>query len=255
MSKRNPRWTEALLREAASQYSTRSEFATSNKPAYEAARLAGLIDELFGHVLNQWEEESIRTEAAKYKSRTEFAKMSGSAYNAARRLGIIDDLYDSLLMTWTPKQIRFVAQLCANKKEMKRQFASAYNAALRLGIISDLFQNQRVVNTRDCIYLWSVVGERDLYKFGITSKSMGDHRIKQVSREAGVTPSLVMLHHVGYEDAKRIEKLMKGMGRPYKFSKKFFGFSEFRYLSPDEVAQCVRLALDAVKQYRLTRGI
>ena len=68
-------------------------------------------------------------------------------------------------------------------------------------------------------------------------------------------PNIVMLHKVGYESAKRLESQMKRMGTPYRFSKKFFGFSEFRYLSPDEVAQCVKLALDAVKQYRLTRGI
>ncbi len=255
MHRKNTTWREVDIREAAGRYTSRSEFALHNKAAYEAARLVGLLGELFDHSLNQWDEESVRAEAAKYTSKTGLAKGNGSAYNAARRLGIVNDLYTPILRNWSDSEIRFVAQLCANKKEMKRQFGSAYNAALRLGIIDELFQNQVKINTRDCVYLWAVVGEADLYKFGITSESMGSHRINQVAREAGVTPSVVMLHRVGYEAAKQLEARMKRMGTPYRFSKKFFGFSEFRYMSPDEVGQCVKLALDAVKQYRLTRGM
>lgn len=243
MSKKNPRWTDELLREAASYCGSRSEFAVRNKPAYEFARTTGLLDSLFGLVLNQWDEESVRRESLKYDTRTAFAKGSGSAYNAARRLNLIETLYASLLQSWTPSRIKHVASQCSNKKEMKRLYTSAYNAALRLGVIDELFVNQKKINTRDCVYLWAVVGERDLYKFGITSASMGNHRMNQVAKEAGVMPDLVMLHRVGYESAKRIEGHMRQMGRPYRFTKKFFGFSEFRYLSPAEVAECIRLAL------------
>jgi hypothetical protein len=246
----NPKWSESLLREAASNYSTRSEFALRNKPAYEAARLKGLLDDLYGHVLIQWDAAKVTDEAKKYNSRTEFAKGSGSAYNAARRMGLLPSLFDSKLECWTPERIEQVALNCVNKKELKRSCASAYNAALRLGIIDRLFDNQGVVNARDCVYVWSVNDEPGLYKVGITSHAMGDFRIRQVAKEARFTPTLILLEKVGYEAAKVLERQMKRMGKPYRFEHRFYGYTEFRYFSPHEVATCVQI----VKQYRAQKS-
>jgi peptidyl-tRNA hydrolase len=240
--KKRRKWDKASLKKVADLYSSRSEFAYSNKPAYEAARLLGLLDEWFGYKLNQWSESAVIEESKKYTSRTEFAKKSGAAYNAARRLGIIDSLFDSMLKTWDRQNIEKVAVNCENKKQLKRKCASAYNAALRLGIIDELFENQTCINTRDCVYLWAVKDEPGLYKFGITSYEMKDYRIHQVAREAKVDPEIIFIRQVGYEAAKRIELKMKKLGQPYKFSKKFYGHSEFRYMSPDEVKQCVDLS-------------
>ena len=240
--KKKPKWDKSNLEKIARLYLSRSEFAIANKPAYEAARLLGLLDKLFDLKLNQWDETSVRQEAKNYKTRTEFAKGCGSAYNAARRLGIINDLYPSLLKTWTETEIRKVAKTCSSKKELKRKCATAYNAALRLKIIDELFENQPQVAERDCVYLWSVKDEPGLYKVGITSYKMGEYRINQVAREAKVTPEVIFIEHVGYNNAKKIEKQMKKIGVPYKFSKRFYGHTEFRYMSPSEVETCVNLA-------------
>lgn len=240
--RRKPKWCEENLRPIAAMFASRADFAYGNKPAYEASRLLGLLDKWFGHQLNQWSESAIRAEAAHYTSRTEFANMSGAAYNAARRLGIIGSLFDSKLKTWNRDTVTKIAEKCENKKQMKRNYGSAYNAALRLGIIDDLFENQEIVNTRDCVYLWSVKDEPGLYKFGIVSKKIGKHRINQVAREANVTPEVVFIEHVGYDNAKRIERQMKKLGTPYKFSKKFYGHTEFRYMSPSDVEKCVNLS-------------
>lgn len=241
--KRKPKWDKASVKNAAATYTSRSEFADKNKPAYEAARLLGMLPELFDLKLNQWDEQTIRNEAAKYSSRTEFANKSGAAYNAARRLCILSTLFPSKLRTWDEQAIRNIAQQCVNKKELKRRCASAYNAALRLELIDDLFENQTKVNTRDCVYLWSVNDEPGLYKVGITSEQIGEYRMHQVAKEAGVTPTLIFLHRVGYDAAKTIEREMKKLGTKYTFPKKFYGRSEFRYLTSEEVAKCVRLAL------------
>lgn len=238
------KWDERSLDEIARLYASRSEFAENNKPAYEASRLLGLLDKWFGHKLNSWSEESVRQEATRYTTRTEFAKCSGSAYNAARRLGIIDQLYPSLLKQWGVDEVRAIAKDCANKKDLKRTCATAYNAALRLQIIDELFHNQSSVRHRDCVYLWSVQDEPGLYKVGITSHNMGIHRITQVAKEARVTPLLIFIQQVGYENAKIIEKEMKKLGQPYKFARKFYGHSEFRYLTPDEVGQCIKLSTE-----------
>lgn len=246
VKKRKPKWDEQSLKKIALLFSSRSEFAEKNKPAYEASRVLGLLDKWFGHKLIQWDEKSVRKEARKYKTRTEMARCSGSAYNAARRLNIIDDLYPSLLKHWGIDEIEHVAKDCANKKELKRKCATAYNAALRLNIIDDLFTNQVKINTRDCVYMWAVVGETDLYKVGITSDAMGQHRIHQVAKEAKMKPDLIFLKKVGYENAKVIEKKMKRMGTPYKFSNKFYGHSEFRYLTPSEVRDCVNMVFNVL---------
>lgn len=211
----------------------------------------GLLPHLFPLLLNQWDEKSVREEASRFKSRTDFAKGSGAAYNAARRLKIIDSLFESKLEKWSVEKIELLSQKCSTKKDLKRLNASAYNAALRFNIIGRLFDNQGRVRERDCVYLWSVNGEPGLYKFGITSSSMGDYRIKQVAKEANVESTLLLLEQVGYEGAKKLESVMKRAGTPYKFSKKFYGCTEFRYMTPSQVAQCIK----AVKEYRQMRGV
>ena len=244
--KKKPKWDEQSLKKVALLFSSRSEFAEKHKPAYEAARLLGLLDKWFGYKLNQWDEKSVRKEARKYKTRTELARCSGAAYNAARRLNIIDDLYPSLLKHWGVDEIKQIAKGCVNKKELKHKSATAYNAALRLDIIDELFTNQVKINTRDCVYMWAVVGEVDLYKVGITSEAMGDRRIHQVAKEAKMKPEIVFLKKVGYENAKKIERRMKRLGVPYEFSDKFYGHSEFRYLTPSQVRECVNMVLNVL---------
>jgi hypothetical protein len=239
--KKKPKWDRELIRQIAKSFSSRSEFAAKNKPAYEAARLLRMLPELFSLRLKQWNEQLVRQESSKYTTRTEFAKGSAAAYNAARRLKIIDQLYPSLLKSWTEVEVRQIAKTCSSKKDLKRVCATAYNAALRLKIIDDLFKNQPQVAERDCVYLWSVKDEPGLYKVGITSHTMGEYRINQVAREAKFSPQLVFLMKVGYENAKIIERKMKRLGTPYKFSKKFYGHSEFRYMTPDEVRLCIDL--------------
>jgi hypothetical protein len=239
--KKKPKWDRESIRQIARAFSSRSEFAAKNKPAYEAARLLRMLPELFRLRLKQWDDQLVRQESAKYTTRTEFAKGSAAAYNAARRLKIIDQLYPSLLKSWTETEVRKIAKTCSSKKDLKRVCATAYNAALRLKIIDDLFENQPQIAERDCVYLWLVKDEPGLYKFGITSHKMGEYRINQVAKEAKFSPQLVFLVKVGYENAKIIESRMKRLGTPYKFSKKFYGHSEFRYMTPDEVRQCVDL--------------
>lgn len=230
------------MSEVAVQYSSRSEFAAKNKPAYEAARVLGVLDEFHDLILNQWTEDAVRAESLKYTSRTEFAKGSGAAYNAARRMGIIESLYESKLTNWTIDRVTEVAERCLNKKDMKCRYTSAYNAALRMGVIDDLFPNSVGSGTRDCVYLWAVNEEPGLYKFGVTSRSMGDRRIRHVAKEAGVTPTLVFLEMVGYDRAKQIEGVMRKLGQPYRFEKQFYGRTEFRYMTPADVETCVRVS-------------
>lgn len=141
--------------------------------------------------------------------------------------------------------------MVTSKKALKRINGSAYNAAIRLGIIDRLFDNQGSVSARDCIYLWAVSDEPGLYKFGVTSYAMGDFRIRQVAKEASVTPSIIMLERVGFEGAKLLERQMKHIGTPYRFAKKFYGHTEFRYMTPEQVGECVAL----VKKYRKMRGV
>ena len=241
--RREPKWNVENITKTALMFSTRGEFAEKNKPAYEAARLLGLLDELFDLVLHQWDEHAIKNEACKYSSRTEMARKSGAAYNAARRLGLISSLFPSKLKNWGVDEVEEVAKCCLSKKDLKIKNATAYNAALRLGIIDGLFDNQGRIRERDCVYLWEVSDEPGLYKVGITSSSMGTYRITQVAKEVNCTPNILFLKQVGYEAAKVIEREMKRIGTPYKFSKKFYGHSEFRYMSTSEVERCVKFVI------------
>lgn len=238
---------------SAHRFSTRSEFAYGDKSAYEMARIRGLLKIIFPNtVQKQWSEQDVRDAAKNFTTRTEFAKKCGSAYNAARRMGILDELMDSTMNVWDKVAVMRIAVNCSSKKQLKQKNPTAYNAALRLNIIDEIFENQSgKTNTRDCVYIWKVKGETNLYKVGITSESISHHRITQVSQESKFDIEWSVIEKVGYSNAKVIERFMKQKGTVFPMSKKFYGYSEFRVMSAEEVNQC----LNMIKEYRLTRGM
>lgn len=109
------------------------------------------------------------------------------------------------------------------------------------GILSELFDNDR--NTPECdndvVYIWSVLGESNLYKIGKTSKRLGIRRISYACKKGNLVASKIWLFHT--DDAKSLEKELLSFGQPHEFDYKFSGSTEFRTLSDLELQQCLAL--------------
>jgi len=90
-------WTKSRCREAASQYSSRTEFKNNERTAYEKARYKKWLKDICSHMqkkttkpMGYWTKERVIKIAKKYNNRFAFGKNEPSAYAAARRNGWLD---------------------------------------------------------------------------------------------------------------------------------------------------------------------
>lgn len=148
-------WNVERIKEEATKYDTKTEFANKNRAAYNASRKLDIINTLFPkrvkkvnkkHPKGYWKnKENMMREARKYSTKEEFQKKNLSAFLAAHRYGYIDDM-DWLVRQkqhkkgyWTYKHIEEEAIKYDTKSEFFKGNQTAYRAALKLGIIDDFF--------------------------------------------------------------------------------------------------------------------
>ena len=145
-------------------------------------------------------------------------------------------------INWTPKLLAEEALKYSTRADFYRNNNNAYVAARRVGILDDITEHLDYLdtyNTRDVVYLWHAEG--DIYKVGITSENLGDKRIYDVAKDAGLTPEIVMLENVGTVMAKRIESQVLKLGKPVSRIGKFPGSSEFRHFSSNDLNKAIEL--------------
>lgn len=88
------KWNYDAIKDEASKYSTRMEFAKNSKSAYNAAKRMGVFDEVTSHMpkTKEWTVDELENEAKKYQTITDFQNNSKGAYIKAYRLGILKDI-------------------------------------------------------------------------------------------------------------------------------------------------------------------
>lgn len=140
------KWTEATIREAAANFTSRAEFDAGSGKAAEVARAKypGLLDELFpksGVPFNlKWTEATIREAAAKYPSRSSFESNNPAAVSAAqkRHPGLLDALFPRKIReAWTETEIREEAKKYTSISDFQKN-STAEPAARKMGILDDL---------------------------------------------------------------------------------------------------------------------
>ena len=97
------RWTEEEIRAEALKYSTRTEFLRGS-PAYQAAHLKGIVNEVCAHMVKKKKDpkektESIREEAKKYTTRRDFRLGSPNEYRQASRAKILSNVCNHMPKT------------------------------------------------------------------------------------------------------------------------------------------------------------
>lgn len=194
----------------------------------------------------KWTESSVLDLMSKCASKKEFRQASVGAYEVAVELGLID-LLPSAKTTGAPRliDIETVVEMCRrykSKSECQREFQYGYSVLWRAGKLNEVWpENLPTYREKDCVYIWKVVGFVDVYKVGITSVSVGRHRITDVANRAGLKWEIVVLSQVGASAAQVIESVLKRAGTKFVFEKRFNGYTEFRRISPSELAACVEI--------------
>ena len=92
----NRKWYYDSVKEEASKYKSRNEFAKGKRGAYNVALKNGWLDDFDWLVKPKkvkWYYDSVKEEASKYKSRGEFQKRCGYAYEVARINGWLDEWF------------------------------------------------------------------------------------------------------------------------------------------------------------------
>ena len=136
-------WTDEMLKQEASKYSSRSEFSKGNPTAYTLSGRRGILDLICPPAKTSpkriWTNEAIELESKKYKSRIEFEEGSSSAYQAAMRYNLMDDLIPKMQGTSIAER-----DLCEYLKSLVPDFKTkrfhndyeldCYSETLKLGI-------------------------------------------------------------------------------------------------------------------------
>lgn len=241
------KWTEDDLRAEALKYSHRSEFKAANRPAYAAALRRGLVDQICEHMnfkLTYWTIDQCRSEAKKFNNRREFEVYSRDCYQAARYNGWLDDVcahMERLHKQWMDDDLYLEAQRFSSRSEFKRKSQSAYQRARERGILEHACRHmgrpEHRTSSFDTTYIWRPKNCAYV-KVGVTSSDLGTSRIDIVARKMGVDPEIIILSTV-MRKATELEAEIKQLGIPVVFSGRFDGYSEFRWMSPEELAQAV----------------
>lgn len=234
------------LLEIVQQYETRGQFREGDGSAYKKALEHPESDYIFSHLKSdrqKWDHDRVRAEASKYTERYAFQKGSGGAYRYAFRNGMLDDLFpDSVKepVSWCHASVKAEASKYQHRTDFKLNSSGAHKYAYQHRMLDELFGE--TYNTPSCdndvVYLWKVKG-CPVYKIGVTSKRLGDRRIRYVCRKGNL--ECEESHLVEVKDAALVEKALLSYGRPFEFGKPFSGSTEFRNLTDQEYRECLRL--------------
>ena len=244
-------WTNEMLAEEARKYETKAAFRKANRGAYQVAVKRGIRRDICGHMKHgstKWTDEMLAEEARKYETRADFRKGDLGAHAAAWKRGILDDIcghMEALRTDWTNEMLAEEALKYETRVDLRRGNLGAYAVALRRGILDDISQHMvdGSPSDNDAIYIWRAVGHRyggeDVYKIGVTSARLGDQRIDQVARKAGIEADVVILKAVPGK-ASDLEGELLRLGEDPQYVG-MDGATEFRALSEEDVEQALEM--------------
>jgi hypothetical protein len=93
------------------------------------------------------------------------------------------------------------------------------------------------------IYIWKVVGVKNLYKIGITSDRLGEERIHYVAKVQGMQASIEIIARV--ENALVLETKLLLLGKPADHLQGH-GRTEFRFLTSAQLKQALKIIASSI---------
>lgn len=222
------------------KYKTKSEMKRKNNPAYNGMYKLKLSDLLFplGKKSNgYWSIDKCIDIAKTYSSISSFSTGDhAAAYNKLCKYGLIIEATSHMSSDrvnnhyWSIERCREEAAKYSTRKEFSVLAPGAYDSSNKNNWLNDVCSHMiSGYKTSDCVYVWKVSGFRDIYKIGLTKKTIVSNRIEFVERSNNIKSE----HYVSF--------LIKGNAHQVEqealmFGDKFTGFSgdgytEFRVLS------------------------
>ncbi|OOY49056.1 hypothetical protein BOV94_12595, partial [Solemya velum gill symbiont] len=245
-------WSFSLVVEEALKYKTRNEFHLNCPSAIQWAARNELLDEVCAHMeklLTEWDYESCKAEALKYSSREEFRQQAAGAPQWAIRNGYWEAFcahMENLNEPVTYEEAKSAALEYSTRGDFSIKNPRCYKWAMYNNRLDELCTHMIPGDTasdNDFVYIWKVAGCKNLYKFGVTSRRLGMHRLRKVAQAAGLKIGSAF----GKVCAKATDvecELLK-IGLPYEFSTPFNGSTEFRILNSHEFAQVTQMLSEA----------
>jgi len=130
------KWTKDVVRDIASQYSTRGEFKKSHSAAYSAALRNGWLDEFMGEGRVspiKWNLEMLKGIAAQYPTRGDLKVGNRRAYNYMLTRGLLDEFYGTSQRNpsgyWTKEKAHDEALKYTNRRDFGLGSPKAVSAA------------------------------------------------------------------------------------------------------------------------------
>jgi len=79
----------------------------------------------------------------------------------------------------------------------------------------------------------------DVFKVGVSSVRLADQRIRIVARAGNLDVDFYTIRHC--PDARKVERKLLSIGRPYEWPQVFSGCTEFRQFEPHEIDKAFAL--------------
>lgn len=245
------KWTRETLKELVHEgkFEQRTEFFRAFPGAYTSALQLGLIDAWFPTKDPMSLEYAVEL-TKNCGTRTELHKKSLTAYLLIHEAGLMDQYLPLNTKRWTREGVKLAASECQSRAEFMRKYPGAYGAATKGGYLDGICAHMeyRGPSDRDSVYLWRSERElfkgKQVYKVGVSSSRIGDFRIKQVARSAGIKAHIIRLVKTR-TNAYEIEAILLSLGDDPQFTGRD-GATEFRAMDDSEL----KLALEIIDTYR-----
>jgi len=216
-------FTEEVLTNLAASCSTKKEFRTTYKGAYEAACRMGILQRITSHLMSKvvlWTPTLLREEALKYHTLTEFAANSKSAYEAARKRGILDDVcagLSTVQTAWTYELLSEVASRFSDRGVFKSREPNAYRAACQLKVLQKTTTHMPKSKSFNLVkpaiaYYFKICG---VYKIGITNKELTE---RYYSRDYVKMSEIKIMYFNTGSEAREYEKFIMSTFKEYKYT-------------------------------------
>lgn len=219
------------------------------------------MDEACAHMrilrAKDWNYESCLQAAQNAGSRMRFQKQFGGAYCCARKNNWLNtpDFEKALARkrvkkgTW--QNIELLAQE-ARKYKTRVAFEEgnigAYSSAVKYGLLENeiIFghMEEGSVSDKDVIYIWEAVNEsyngKRVFKIGVTSSRLGEQRIQEVAKKAGMEVRIILMRWLGRWYVPDLERYLLTFGENPKLDIKD-GRTEFRALTEEELQVIIKI--------------
>lgn len=244
----------------AKKYKSRKEMKLNNHPAYTGLCRLDLCLHAFPDDCKPngyWTIERCFEAAKLYDDISKFSTgQHKAAYNKLCRKRLIMEASAHMHRErvsnnyWNKYTCKAEAIKYKTRNEFRQLSPGAYNKAITEDWMDDIcIHMESGYKTSDTVYVWKVAGFDDLYKIGLSNKSVCNNRINIVASSHGYEVEKLWIFTVGVELAYLTERECLKFGNKADVSKND-GYTEFRHLTAVQLDELIN-KLDKLKVVNL----